>query len=378
MKIEIAKFGVEEWLNTWEKKADFDIAQSSIAALKFSELTALAGKSPAAFMQSIAEQELDYGWIEGSPTFKKLVSELYQHVDPEHILQTNGATGANLLVMYALLEPGDHVVTMFPTYQQLYDIPRSLGAKVDFVTLTAEHNWKLEMEQLAAAITPATKMICLNNANNPTGTLLTKQELTQIAGLAREVGAYVLVDEVYAPLRAEQQFTSIADIYEKGIATNSLSKTYSLPGLRIGWVAAPSDKIIELLRKYRDYTLISSGVLGNELAILALRHQKDILARNRKIVSENLAILKKWVKSEPRVSLVLPNYVSTSFIKLDIPEGDYPFCVSLLQATGVLLVPGSAFGMPQYARLGYCCEKHILVQGLTLLSQYLKKFEQPK
>ncbi len=251
MKIEIAKFGVEEWLNTWEKKADFDIAQSSIAALKFSELTALAGKSPAAFMQSIAEQELDYGWIEGSPTFKKLVSELYQHVDPEHILQTNGATGgANLLVMYALLEPGDHVVTMFPTYQQLYDIPRSLGAKVDFVTLTAEHNWKLEMEQLAAAITPATKMICLNNANNPTGTLLTKQELTQIAGLAREVGgAYVLVDEVYAPpLRAEQQFTSIADIYEKGIATNSLSKTYSLPGLRIGWVAAPSDKIIELLR----------------------------------------------------------------------------------------------------------------------------------
>ncbi|KRL05809.1 transaminase [Liquorilactobacillus oeni DSM 19972] len=373
--IEIAKFGVEEWLNTWEKKARYDISQSSIAALTLKELAVLTDTNITVFLEKHAHKALDYGWIEGSPNFKSLVAKLYQKISADNVLQTNGATGANFLAMYALLNPGDHVVTMFPTYQQLYDIPRSFGVQVDFVYLEENSDWQLEVDKLAAAVTPATKMICLNNANNPTGTLLSQEKLTRIAAIARKVGAYVLVDEVYAPLLAGEEFVSIADVYENGIATNSLSKTYSLPGLRIGWIASRNSEVIELMRKYRDYTLISSGVLDNELAELALTNKEKIIQRNQKIVSENLETVKKWVVKEPRVDLVLPHYVSTSFIKLIIPEDDYSFCVSLLKNTGVLLVPGTVFGIPQHARLGYCCDKEILKKGLALLSQYLRKFD---
>lgn len=304
--MDIANFGVEEWLNTWEKSATYDISQSSIEALTLEELLALDGTSVADYFNARKDLPMDYGWIEGSDTFKQLVSGLYEQVAPENILQTNGATGANLLALYALIEPGDHVISMLPTYQQLYDIPRSLGAKVDFVELTEENHWQLDLDVLRSKIKPETKMICLNSANNPTGTLIDKQAMMAIVEMAKEVDAYIVVDEVYAPLTDEGEFVSIADLYDKGIATNSLSKTYSVPGIRIGWTAS-SAEVAEIFRKYRDYTMICGGVLSDELAIHVLKNKEKILARNKKIVAENLAILKDWVEKEPRVSLVYPN-----------------------------------------------------------------------
>lgn len=369
MKIE--NFGVEQWLNTWEKKATYDISQSSIEALTLEELMVFSGISGADFFEKISHKPLDYGWIEGSDRFKELVASLYEHMTPANILQTNGATGANFLAIFALIEKGDHVVSMLPTYQQLYDLPKSLGATVDFVELNHD-DWQLDLKALEEKVKPSTKMICLNNANNPTGTLFNQEQLQKVAAIARKVGAYVLVDEVYAPLTDKGKFCSIVDCYEKGIATNSLSKTYSVPGIRIGWTAA-NEEITESFRKYRDYTMICGGVVSDELAIQVLENKEQILARNRKIVSENLEIVKNWVAQEDKVELVVPNYVSTSFIKLNIPQDDYQFCVDLLKDKGVLLVPGTAFGVPGYARLGYCCKKETLEKGLQLLSEYLKE-----
>lgn len=279
--MDIANFGVEEWLNTWEKSATYDISQSSIEALTLEELLALDGTSVADYFNARKDLPMDYGWIEGSDTFKQLVSGLYEQVAPENILQTNGATGANLLALYALIEPGDHVISMLPTYQQLYDIPRSLGAKVDFVELTEENHWQLDLDVLRSKIKPETKMICLNSANNPTGTLIDKQAMMAIVEMAKEVDAYIVVDEVYAPLTDEGEFVSIADLYDKGIATNSLSKTYSVPGIRIGWTAS-SAEVAAIFRKYRDYTMICGGVLSDELAIHVLKNKEKILARNKK------------------------------------------------------------------------------------------------
>lgn len=372
--MQIPHFGVEEWLNTWEKKATYDISQSSIDALTLEELIGLDGTTVKDFFESRSQTLMDYGWIEGSDEFKKQVSTLYSTLNEENILQTNGATGANLLALYALIEPEDHVVSMLPTYQQLYDIPRSLGANVDFVELEEEKNWQLDVDILASKVTKKTKMICLNTANNPTGTLLDKQTLERVVEIARSVDAYILIDEVYAPLTDDGEFVSIADLYEKGIATNSLSKTYSIPGIRIGWTAT-SREITELFRKYRDYTMICGGVLSDSLAIHALKNKDKIINRNRKIVADNLEILKKWVESEPLVTLVAPNYVSTSFIKLDIKQEDEAFCIDLLEKTGVLLVPGSAFGVSGHARVGYCCKKETLIKGLELLSEHLKTCE---
>lgn len=130
--MKLPRFGVEEWLNSHEREAKYDIAGVSIDALTLQELFELTGESKEEFYQELFSKKLNYGWIEGSPEFKKSVCDLYQTVDEKQVLQTNGATGANMLVLYSLIEPGDHVVSIYPTYQQLYDIPKSLGAEVDF------------------------------------------------------------------------------------------------------------------------------------------------------------------------------------------------------------------------------------------------------
>lgn len=218
----IAPFGVEEWLNEWEKKAVYDIAGSSIASLTLEELIGLDGSTIETFFQEQSKTTLNYGWIEGSPEFKKEVSQLYTTVSPEAVLQTNGATGANLLALYALVEAGDHVIALHPSYQQLYDIPKSLGAAVDYWPIYESNQWLPRIEELKELIQPNTKLICLNNANNPTGTLLDESLLKEIVALARKVDAYILVDEVYQSLDPAQKIPSIVDLYEKGISTNSL------------------------------------------------------------------------------------------------------------------------------------------------------------
>ena len=367
--VEIAPFGVEEWLNKWEKSATYDISQSTIASLTMKELSAM-DENKDALSKLLLSTKLDYGWIEGSPAFKRAVAKLYDHVDEGMVLQTNGATGANLLAIYSLVKPGDHVIAEFPSYQQLFDIPKSLGAKVDYWFLHEEEGWRPDLTELAALVTSKTKLICLNNANNPTGTVLDREFLSRVVEIAREVNAYVLVDEVYHPLVGDEDVCSIVDLYERGIATDSLSKTYSVPGIRIGWIVT-NHELADRLRSFRDYTMICNGVPNDLLATYVLDHRQQVLARNRRLVEENWAIYKQWLKEEPLVSLVAPAGVSTSFPRLAIKEDTISFCKRLLKGTGVLLVPGEAFDAPSHVRLGYCVKKSTLEAGLARLSIFL-------
>ncbi|WP_449458860.1 aminotransferase [Streptococcus suis] len=371
--MKLPRFGVEEWLNVHENSAIYDIAGVSISSLTLEELFALSGTNPEDFYKKLQGTKLNYGWIEGSPAFKKSVSQLYTGVKPEQILQTNGATGANLLVLYSLIEPGDHVISLYPTYQQLYDIPKSLGAEVDLWQIEEENGWLPDLEKLRQLIRPNTKMICINNANNPTGAVMDRAYLEELVEIASEVGAYILSDEVYRSFSG-LDVPSIIEVYDKGIAVNSLSKTYSLPGIRVGWVAA-NHQVTDILRDYRDYTMICAGVFDDMVAQLALASRKEILKRNWRILEENLAILEKWIEKEPLVSYIRPAVVSTSFVKIavDMPMED--FCLQLLQEHGVLLVPGNRFERDGYVRLGFACEQETLIKGLEKLSQFLRRFD---
>lgn len=367
--MKIPEFGVEGWLNVHEREAKYDLAQSTITSFSMNELVKLADSD---VYGELDQQKMNYGWIEGSPTFKKEVSKLYKNVDPDNVLQTNGATGANMLAIYSLIEPGDHVISVYPSYQQLYDIPKSLGADVSFWKLHEEDNWYPDIEDLKKMIRPNTKMICINNANNPTGTILDRKFMEQVVEVAKTVGAYVLVDEVYLPFDDSVDFAPIIDLYDKGISTNSLSKTYSMPGIRVGWTATNSE-LADLFRKYRDYTMICSGVFSDQAACVVLQNRDKVLARNKKIVLDNLKIFKDWVERTPKVSCVFPNGVSTSFIKMDTKKSSIDFCRDLLKDTGVLLVPGEAFDVPGHARLGYCAPTETLKKGLEVLGDYLEK-----
>lgn len=369
--MKLPRFGVEEWLNVHEKEATYDIAGVSISALTVQELFDLTKTNSKDFYQELSQKRLDYGWIEGSPTFKEEVAKLYENVAEENILQTNGATGANMLVLYAMVEPSDHVISLYPTYQQLYDIPESLGATVDLWPIKEELNWLPDLDELRQMIKPNTKFICINNANNPTGAIMDRSYLTELVAIAQSCGAYILSDEVYHSFD-DKDVPAIVDLYDKGISVNSLSKTYSLPGIRVGWVASHKE-VADILRDYRDYTMICAGVFDDMVACLALKNRQKILERNAKIVRENLAILMDWVAQEPMAELIRPAAVSTSFVKLKTDLPIETFCLNLLKKRGVLVIPGNRFDIEGHVRIGYCCPQETLKKGLALLSQELNE-----
>lgn len=372
--MDIRPIANEVWLNLHERRATVDIAQSSVSAMGYEELVSLDGEHGARIGAAIEAARQDYGWIEGSPGFKEAVARLYEReVDPSLILQENGATGANRDALVSLVDPGDHVVCEWPTYQPLWEIPRALGATVDLWELRCDGGrWMAPIEALERLVTPRTKLICINNAANPTGAILDRAELEAVADIARTVGAYVLSDEVYLPVAQDRGYVSMADVYERAVVTNSLSKSFSAPGLRIGWTVAPAE-VSERIRTLRDYTLICGGVENDLLGTLVLEHAEEVLGRNRAIISARAEVVEEWLARTPRASWCAPDGVPVSYLSLDLPDGvdDKGFCLDLLDSKGLLLIPGSCFDLPGGVRLGYCCPEEELGRGLELLGEGL-------
>ena len=201
-----------------------------------------------------------------------------------------------------------------------------------------------------------------------------RQMLEQIVEIAQSVGAYVLSDEVYLPLENTENFWSMADLYDRAVVTNSISKTYSVPGARIGWTVS-NRELADKFRVYRDYTMICCGEFNDALATYILQNREAVLERNREIVFRNMAIAQEWIDSEPRVTWQAPKGVSVAYIQWDIPMDDEEFCVKLLKEEGVLLVPGNRFELPGGARLGYCAPEPVLREGLARLGRALRQFD---
>lgn len=372
----IKPFAVEEWMNAWEVGAKYNIAETCVDSVSLDELFALTGEDKAAFLQQFCARRLTYGDIEGAPAFKQGVCKLYKTITPADIVPTHGATGANHHVFYSLVSPGDRVISIMPTYQQLYSIPESFGADVQIVTLEKENGYLPDIEKIRSLATPNTKMICLNNPNNPTGALMETDYLMQIIEIARSVGAYILCDEVYRHLTQNDEWCdSIADLYEKGISVSSMSKVFSLAGLRLGWIATRDKQVVKSCLSHRDYNLISCGMFDEAVAALALKHSDALLQRNRAIVRENLAILTNWVQSEPHASFVKPQAGTTALVYYDLPADSYDFCERMYKTTGAFVTPGDCFEQPHSMRIGYACDTETLQKGLAAISEFMKMEE---
>ncbi len=371
--MKIAPFAVEEWMNTYEVGAKYNIAETCVDSVSMDELFALTGTDKEAFLNDFCARRLTYGDIEGRPDFKKGIASLYKSISPEEIVPTHGASGANHHIFYSLVQPGDRVISIMPTYQQLYSIPESLGADVKVMHLTKENGYLPDLEELKRLALPGAKVICLNNPNNPTGALMSEDLLKEIVAIARSVDAYVLVDEVYRHLTQTDVWpASIVDLYEKGISTSSMSKVFSLAGLRLGWIATHDKVVLKSCWSHRDYDLVSCGMFDETVAALALSHKEKLLERNKKIVRDNLAILDDWVKSEPHVSYVKPQAGTTALVYYDLPMDSYSFCKKMYHETGAFVTPGDCFEEPCSMRIGYAADTETLKKGLAAVSEFIR------
>ncbi|AHK47443.1 putative aspartate aminotransferase (plasmid) [Ensifer adhaerens OV14] len=370
--MKIRNFGVEIWMNEYETKCELNLAETCVESLTVAELLDMAGIDDIA--QQLLPLKLTYGAIEGSVRLRTLVAGLYEDQKVENVVTTHGAIGANALVHQTLVEAGDRVISVLPTYQQHYSIPESIGADIQILKLTEMTGFLPDLEELKRLATPGTKLIAINNPNNPTGSLMNRAYLERIVEIARACGAWILCDEVYrgTDQQGDDGMTaSIADLYERGISTGSMSKTYSLAGLRLGWIVAPAE-LIRAVSIHRDYNTISVGMLDDHFAAIALENKDKILERSHRITRTNLAILSEWVDGEPLISWVKPKSGTTALLKFDLPISSREFCIRLLEETGVMLTPGSAMDMEGYLRIGYTNPEADLRKGLQRISRFLK------
>ena len=372
----IRPFKVEEWMNAYEEGAKYNIAETCVDSVTAEELFRLTGTDGGAFWEAFSQNRLTYGHIRGTPAFLQGVCGLYKTLRPEDIVPTHGAAGANHHIFCSLVEPGDRVISVSPTYQQLISIPESLGADVHILRLRKENGYLPDLAELEELAAPGARIICINNPNNPTGALMDENTLQKIAAIAEKAGAYVLSDEVYRHLTQDDAWSpSMADIYEKGISVGSMSKVFSLAGLRLGWIACRDREAVEAFWSHRDYDHISCGMFDEALAALALTHKDAVLTRSRGIVRENLALLDEWVRTEPHVSYVKPRAGTTALVHYDLDLPSYELCERMYRESGAFVTPGDCFDEPRCMRVGYASDRETLRQGLAAMSAFFKTLE---
>ncbi len=373
--MKISPFGVEMWMNATETHCELNLAETCVASLTLSELTELAGRNDDS-LSELMSRPMTYGAIEGAPRLRDAIATLYTGQTRDTIVTTHGTIGANALVYKSLVHPGDHVVAIRPSYQQHYSIPESQGAEVSALHLREKDGFLPDLDALKALIKPNTKLVSLTNPNNPTGALMDEAYLTQLIEVVAPSGAYILSDEVYRGTEqtVDQMTPAIADLYNRGISTAGMSKAFSLAGLRLGWIAAPEEVIAQVMI-HRDYDTISVGQLDEHFATMALEAKDALLARSRQITRANLATLDAWVATEPRISYIKPQAATICLLKYDMDIPSHDLCTALLDQTGVLLTPGSAFDLEGYARVGFANHPHILREGLPKLSAFLRQYD---
>ncbi|MEG0593566.1 MAG: aminotransferase class I/II-fold pyridoxal phosphate-dependent enzyme [Coprobacillus sp.] len=367
----INEFEVETWMTEHETDCKYNLTETCVSSLSLHDLQQFVDED---ISSTLMNMTMDYGPIVGSDRLKEAILSLYENGDKDNIAITHGAINANELVMMELLEEDDHVISLYPTYQQLYDFPKSLGCEVSFVKLDEDKNWMPALEEFSKVIQPNTKMFCLNSPNNPTGTTIPFELMLGIIELAKKNDCYILCDEIYRGVNTEtsKMSPSFADYYEKAIVTQSLSKVFSFAGLRLGWIKAAKD-IIHLIDLRRDYHIISSGPFNDYLASLVLENKDKILKRSHEICKRNKQVLHNWLKQEPLVSCVIPDEGTVCFLKysLDIPSK--VLAKKLQDETGVFFVPGSTFGIEYHLRFGFTHPTKEIEEGLAIFSKWLKK-----
>ena len=368
----IEPFALERWMTTHELNVEYDIAESGICPLTVHDLLALAppGEQGRVF-EDLLSLPLGYSEARGTLQLRSLLASTYAGCDPENILVTTGAIEANFLLFNALLNPGDHVVAPYPAYQQLYSVPRALGCDVSLWRIRPGTGFRYDADDLERLVTPQTRLIVINSPHNPTGATLSDQDARRVYRIAEAVGAMVLSDEAYRWLTmpgGDQLAPPMYDLGPLGISVGTVSKPFGLPGLRIGWVAA-SAEIAARCWALRDYISLSPGKLNDTLAILAIKHRDRIIERNQAIIAANLSAAGAWLTRHadilswrpPRGGLLALLHYDLEFPSLDLAN-------RLAEEYGVMLAPGSAFGLEHYLRIGIGQEPSVFAAGLERAS----------
>jgi aspartate/methionine/tyrosine aminotransferase len=355
---------LEYWFDTHQYEVEIDVGESAVKYLTFDQLDI-----------DLANLPLRYGYHLGSPDLRNQIAEQYDGLESSHVIVTNGASEANFVIVASLVEPGDHVIVEHPNYPSLYEVPRSLGCEVSLSRLRPENGFRPDLTELEALITPNTKLISLTHPNNPTGSMISLQELETAIDLAESHDIHLLFDETYRELAFGDRLPGAATLSSKVVSISSMSKSYGLPGIRIGWLATKDQAILDGALAIREQLSIANGAINEEIALSVLRKKGEFILRARQHVSDNFATVSSWMDSQDKLEWVPPEagVVALPWIKpgvLSDPENAYH---ALVEQYKTFVIPGRCFEMDNhFFRLGYGGTAGELARGLENIGKALR------
>ncbi len=381
-------FALEVFLAGWEFSAPYHMTASDIESMTMADLLALATPEDRDALQNLW---LGYTETWGAPELRAEIARTYDTMAPENILCLAGAGEGLYAVAKVLLQAGDHVLVPTPNYQSAETVPLSVCA-VTGIPLRrtapimgpgsqARGGWRLHPEDVRAAIRPNTKLLSLNFPHNPTGMLMTREDLDAVIALCRHNGIYILCDEVYRGVELEpvDQMPQIADLYERGVSLNVISKAYGMPGLRIGWIASQDTSLLQKVERYKHYLSICNSAPSERLTLIALKARHTILARNHALLHENVRLLEQLFAEFPGVvDWQRPQGGCVAFPRCTAPEGGEEFCRTLIEESGVLLLPSSIYAseltdVPQdHFRIGFGRDR-MFKEGVVAMRRHFEK-----
>ncbi len=369
-------FELEVFFSEWEFKAKYHLTASDMQSMSMKDLLAMATEEEKDQFENLW---LGYTQTWGLPELRTEIAKTYDTLSDDNILCFAGAEEGIYTAMKSMLDEDDHVIVIVPNYQAAETIPLSI-CDVTGIPLDSENDWNLDIDRVMGALRPNTKLISINFPNNPTGKIISHEDLNKLVDIAREFDIYIFSDEVYRgiELDPDKRIPQIADIYEKGLSLNVMSKAYGLPGLRIGWIATQDKAILLNLERYKHFLTICNSAPSEILSLIALRNRNKILENNIKLLSENAEKLGKFFTEFPNIfKWTQPDGGAVGYPKYLGPGTANDFCADLLDKTGVLILPPRIYNSelistPQdHFRVGF--GRSGMDEMLDVFYHYLKK-----
>lgn len=351
--MKIAPFALEQYFAKYEFTARYLLSSSDCESLSMSEILVLADDQ---CTQLWNELELTYTETLGHPLLREAISGLYGGIGPDDVVVSAPEEGIFLLT-HALLKAGDHVVCTFPGYQSLYEVARSIGCEVSTWNAEEGETWRFDVSRLEELLTDQTKLIVINFPHNPTGYVPPREDFERIVQLARERGAYLLCDEMYRFLDLEEGsgLPAACDLYELAFSLGGLSKTFGMPGLRIGWLASKCGDVLHQVAELKNYTTICSSAPSEILAIIGLRNRSAVVEMQLQRTRENLAVLETFMARHTDLfEWRRPVGGSICFPRILATGGAFKFCEDLVNNASIMLVPSNQFHFgDEHVRFGF-------------------------
>jgi aspartate/methionine/tyrosine aminotransferase len=374
----LRNFELEKYFSKWEFSARHHMTASDIESMTIEELLSYAKQEQ---KEEFQKTWLGYTETWGAPDLRETIANTYENnIQKENILCFAGAGEGIYIASRVLLNKNDHAIVVVPNYQSAETIPLEI-CSVSGVLLHYENNWKLDIDDIKKAIRPNTKLISINFPHNPTGSTMKDEDLKELIELCRKHNIYLFSDEVYRGVEVDKsnQMPQVGDIYEKGLSLNVLSKAYGLPGLRVGWIASQDKEILLKMERYKHYLSICNSAPSERLSIIAIENREKIFEKNRNMLRENLKTIEEFFKSYPMLfDWKTPKGGCIAYPKYIGEDGVEEFCKSLIEESGILLLPSSLYeselmnAPKNHFRIGYG-RKESFNSGLKAMQEHIEK-----